>query len=127
MDMCYDGALVMPSNYAVMNEEEMTYVEGGAVLAKVSYKKLTSFLGAVGLSFLSTYANAHSLASLTKKVKSVYSAIKAGLASTGWGVIVAGYLTWKGGQFIDSFCECLDKKKTLIVGLGWTGVYFDAD
>lgn len=29
MDMCYDGALVMPSSYAVMSEEEMTYVEGG--------------------------------------------------------------------------------------------------
>ncbi|MGN0351591.1 MAG: hypothetical protein ACI4ES_08055 [Roseburia sp.] len=37
MDMCYEGALVMPSSYAVMDEEEMTYVEGGigveAVLA----------------------------------------------------------------------------------------------
>ncbi|MDD6069921.1 MAG: hypothetical protein PUC12_03795 [Clostridiales bacterium] len=31
MDMCYDGALVMPSSYAVMDEEEMTYVEGGGV------------------------------------------------------------------------------------------------
>lgn len=30
MVMTYDGALVMPSSYAVMNEEEMTYVEGGA-------------------------------------------------------------------------------------------------
>lgn len=29
MEMCYDGALVMPSSYAVMDEEEMTYVEGG--------------------------------------------------------------------------------------------------
>lgn len=29
MDMCYGGALVMPNNYAVMNEEEMAYVEGG--------------------------------------------------------------------------------------------------
>lgn len=29
MELCYDGALVMPSNYAVMSEEEMTYVEGG--------------------------------------------------------------------------------------------------
>lgn len=29
MEMCYDGALVMPSNYAVMGEEEMIYVEGG--------------------------------------------------------------------------------------------------
>ena len=29
MEMCYEGALVMPSSYAVMKEEEMTYVEGG--------------------------------------------------------------------------------------------------
>lgn len=29
MEMCYDGALVMPKNYAVMSEEEMVYVEGG--------------------------------------------------------------------------------------------------
>ena len=29
MDMCYDGTLVMPSSYAVMDEEEMTYIEGG--------------------------------------------------------------------------------------------------
>lgn len=29
MELCYDGALVMLSNYAVMSEEKMTYVEGG--------------------------------------------------------------------------------------------------
>lgn len=29
MEMCYDGALVLPSSYVVMNEEEMTYTEGG--------------------------------------------------------------------------------------------------
>ena len=27
--MSYDGALVMPSNYAAMSEDEMTYTEGG--------------------------------------------------------------------------------------------------
>ena len=40
--MCYDGALVLPSSYAVMNEEEMTYVEGGAtykISKKTVYKK----------------------------------------------------------------------------------------
>jgi len=31
VELCYDGALVMPSNYAIMDEEEMTYVEGGGV------------------------------------------------------------------------------------------------
>ena len=30
--MSYDGTLVMPSSYAVMDEEEMTYVEGGVNL-----------------------------------------------------------------------------------------------
>lgn len=29
MEMYYDGALLMPSNYAVMSKDEMTYVEGG--------------------------------------------------------------------------------------------------
>ena len=32
MEMCYNGALVMPSSYAVMCEDEMTYVEGGATV-----------------------------------------------------------------------------------------------
>ncbi len=35
MEMCSDGALVMPSNYAVMSEDEMTYVEGGSVSLKM--------------------------------------------------------------------------------------------
>lgn len=30
MEMCYDGTLVMPANYAVVSEDEMTYVDGGA-------------------------------------------------------------------------------------------------
>ncbi len=28
MDMCYDGALVLPSSYAVMDEEEMSLCRG---------------------------------------------------------------------------------------------------
>ena len=37
MEMYYDGALVMPKNYAVVDEEEMTYVEGGGTFQKVAY------------------------------------------------------------------------------------------
>ena len=33
MDMCYDGALVLPSSYAVMDEEEMCYTEGGGCVS----------------------------------------------------------------------------------------------
>ncbi|MCI9370376.1 MAG: hypothetical protein HFH65_08685 [Lachnospiraceae bacterium] len=32
MEMCYDGTLVMPSSYIAMDEEEMTYVEGGGTI-----------------------------------------------------------------------------------------------
>lgn len=29
MEMCYEGTMSLPSSYVTMNEEEMTYVEGG--------------------------------------------------------------------------------------------------
>lgn len=38
MEMCYDGALVMPSSYAVMGEDEMTYVEGGGTVKVIASK-----------------------------------------------------------------------------------------
>lgn len=41
MEMCYSGALVMPSSYAVMDEEEMMYVEGGS---KKWVKEIVTFL-----------------------------------------------------------------------------------
>lgn len=34
MEMCYDGALVMPGSYAVMDEEEMMYVDGGLAVKR---------------------------------------------------------------------------------------------
>ena len=37
MEMCYDGTLVMPSDYAVMSEEERTYVEGGVSTQRKCY------------------------------------------------------------------------------------------
>lgn len=29
MEMCYDGALVMPSKFVVIDQEEMSYIDGG--------------------------------------------------------------------------------------------------
>jgi len=31
MEMCYNGNLVMPSNYVVVNADEMEYIDGGAL------------------------------------------------------------------------------------------------
>lgn len=41
MEMCYDGALVMPKSYAVMDQDEMCYVEGGG-LGQKKYNKVTN-------------------------------------------------------------------------------------
>ena len=40
MDMCYDGTLVMPSSYAVMDDEEMSYVEGGGWSGKTLWSNI---------------------------------------------------------------------------------------
>lgn len=45
MEMCYDGALVMPSSYAVMSEDEMTYVDGGAWSVKRLWYNIVGLAG----------------------------------------------------------------------------------
>ena len=42
MEMCYDGALVMPSSYAVMDEMEMEEVIGGGIKKEIA-KRLVGF------------------------------------------------------------------------------------
>lgn len=34
MEMCYNGALVMPSKYALVSNDEMEYVEGGVSFSR---------------------------------------------------------------------------------------------
>lgn len=69
MEMCYDGALVMPSSYAMMNEEEMTYVDGGKVNTVYGYAEdLAAMAGALMASWSSlilgySYGAAASVAS----------------------------------------------------------------
>ena len=48
MEMCYDGALVMPKNFAVVNEEEMTYVDGGYYLNADKCNKIAAVACAIG-------------------------------------------------------------------------------
>ena len=45
MDMCYDGTLVLPSSYAVMGEQEMSYLEGENWNVKTLWYNI---VGAVG-------------------------------------------------------------------------------
>lgn len=70
MDMSYNGALEMPSSYAKMDEEEMSYTEGG---------------GTIGFRF-----NASTVEFLCTSGAGVASAaITAAMGSTGIGAVVA--------------------------------------
>lgn len=52
MDMCYNEALVMPSSYAVMDEEEMTYVEGGGTVKVIASASTVRTLCRAGVALI---------------------------------------------------------------------------
>jgi len=80
MEMCYDGALVMPSSYAVMNEEEMTYVAGGGWYFNNTYRgtdawyKIAEF---VGITIASIFAMKASIVAAAATSITVVGAIAA--------------------------------------------------
>lgn len=92
MDMCYDGALVMPSSYAVMNEEEMTYVEGGKYISK---SDCINGLCAIGMN-PSTFIAATLTFTLAKKLIQKISSTLGGF----FGWVVGLVLGWAGSQLI---------------------------
>ena len=63
MEMTYGGALVMPSSYAMMDEEEMMYLEGGAIpvdtfwVAFVIDVAVSAFFGGAACSAIGWLAN----------------------------------------------------------------------
>lgn len=94
MDMCYAGALVMPTSYAVMDNEEMTYVEGGGTF-KVKVGK-NSFV----MTALSALGAGASKAAMTAALDAIGVSIAASieLGTAGAGTLVAGafILAWGG-------------------------------
>lgn len=94
MDMCYDGALVMPSSYAMMEEEEMCYFSGGGTFCvKVGRN---SFV----ISALSALGAGASKAAMTAVLDAIGISIATSieLGTAGMGTLVAGafILTWGG-------------------------------
>ena len=98
MVMTYDGALVMPSSYAVMEQEEMTYVEGGGTF--------TLKMNKAAVKYIAQTAGALCLASVT-----------AAMGVTGIGAVITNAL----GNLIYNYL--LDVMCTNItdVNKSWTG------
>ena len=52
MEICYDGALVMPKNYAVVDEEEMEYVDGGEITLAAATAMIGGLIAVVQLQLI---------------------------------------------------------------------------
>lgn len=129
MEMCYDGALVMPNNYAVVDEEEMTYVDGGA-------KK---YIGTISSGWCNTLAAAAcvvgglvtalcGLVTIVSGIATLCSygtfaaatAIAGGITCVAAGVTaaVSGYL-WLASSRNGLNVYCDDKTKIVTVSINW--------
>ena len=94
MEMTYGGALVMPSSYAVMDEEEMTYLEGGGTFTLGIKFKQNSFV----INFLSSIAGAltttkvaAALATITGLIITAIELGTAGLATLYLGAVILAF------------------------------------
>lgn len=92
MEMCYDGMLVMPSSYAVMDEEEMTYVDGGGSIT-INRTTINQALGFIGAAL--TVATIASL--IVKGASKLFT-----VACEGSGILagIAGYVLGIGACLV---------------------------
>lgn len=93
MEICYAGALVMPSSYAMLDEEEMMYVEGGA-------KKLITTISATNCNRLASMAAiagglVTALCGLVTVVSAVATLLDCGITAA--AVAIAGGITCAAG------------------------------
>ncbi len=105
MEMTYDGTLVMPSSYAVMEEDEMMYLEGGAWTVQTLGKSLKNLY--YKYSFASQALRAGGITigtifSMTRGVLAITTAkigaILGSLAAANW--VVAAVITLVGGTAV---------------------------
>lgn len=81
--MCYDGALVMPKQFAAVTEDEMVYVEGGSakdIATNILCSLVAAALWEAGRWAISTGAIATALNAVGAAASAVWSAIASAAA-----------------------------------------------
>ena len=118
MEMCYSGALVMPSSYAVMDEEEMTYVDGGKS-TWVSYSSVSAAYSAHAQAGSAFHYFAVGLGVAFAAFGTIVGTIKGlgnliiGAIIGGTGGLIAGSVVWGWGtKFHDCANELYQKNGT---------------
>lgn len=116
MEMCYDGALVMPSHYAVMDEDEMMYVEGG-----ISYSKTST-----GYKIILSAKNCGDLAALAAGGSISSGTVSAVLGLSGVGIpgaIVCAVLGGVAGVGSAYMSLCSNHRGATMYAYVYKGVY----
>jgi len=117
MEMCYSGALVMPSSYVVMDKDEMTYLEGGAIsvdtVATYINVGVQTILFAAGVGFgvssimwfINNSVNGFVAASLTRAIISVIAPLGFTIGSGLYGILSTANANWSIGYCIANYID----------------------
>ncbi|SCP99978.1 hypothetical protein [Anaerobium acetethylicum] len=120
MEMCYDGALVMPSSYAVMGEEEMTYLEAGE--AYLSNKAIKAVMIACALNPIATTLISLGIYKAVSMVKRAWTAVCANLGKLGGAIgCVIGFLlgAFTAAAIATTLIDALWCGKGIELGFTW--------
>lgn len=108
MEMCYDGTLVMPANYAVVSEDEMTYVDGGFYKCdQFCYNSALEAYDELNKSAMIAYGFGFGVA-IGAIVFGTALGMKGGVAGAKVGAIIGAIGGILGGSLIWSFANALD-------------------
>ena len=123
MEMCYDGALVMPSSYAVMDEEEMSYVEGGGIY--INNSQLRDILAAYLIAYSTapkivaagTIKVCKAISSIVGKFTSWVGRVLGGVAGSFVGWAIGAYCGW---ELAKNVVSAMVQGKGLYIGWGFS-------
>lgn len=128
MEMTYDGALIMPAHFAVVDEEEMEYLDGGRVVTKYGTAKSLKNLAACYMAWWGLLAAGYGAVSVGAAASSAITTVLGmGIASiAGLGTAAASAAV---GKFAGAYNYFSTKSATrnsymqIISFCGWiTGV-----
>ena len=110
MEVTYDGTLVMPSSYALMDEEEMMYVEGGTSTIYGTAKQLAS-KAKYEMSIFYSASGVGGSATVTSSVLAAASIIgvPVSIVLESIGGVMTGYATHVGNCYIDAYNYFMDR------------------
>jgi hypothetical protein len=120
MEMCYNDALVMPSNYVVMDNNEMEYVDGGLDIMSVKLAgaifntAIGAIIGGVGVGAITSYIAKVGVAKaaliFTATLTTKLQAIGCGVLAASLGPIVTTVLNYLDvGGAIAKKIDAIDK------------------